>query len=205
MRLTRLVPLLLEVAVLAGCTSVVAGTGTVAPSVSPSAGLPGVPPAGAPPQCTGPQPVTVSGAPFCFLTPTGFFNATNAATLPGGYSYKTAVQYDVTGKRDLISVEGRRAGVDATTYPDSELLSLMSDSIRLGGSNIVASTPPTALRVSGYRAVQSELRFADGVRKRYVLLFVGYVRVSVSCQWQMFRAQIAAGCASVLASLRVGS
>ena len=104
-----------------------------------------------------------------------------------------------------VEVDRRRAGVDATAYRDSELLSLMSDSIRLGGRNIVASTPPTALRVSGYRAVQSELRFADGVRKRYVLVFVGYVRVSVSCQWQLFQAQIAAGCASVLTSLRIGS
>ena len=61
------------------------------------------------------------------------------------------------------------------------------------------------VRFAMRRSVQSELRFADGVRKRYVLVLVGEVRVSVSCQWQKFQAQITAGCASVLASLRVGS
>lgn len=201
MRLIRLVPLLIGALLLGGCSSVVAGIGSVPPSVSPSSGSSGVQPGGPTPQCAGPQPITVSGAPFCYLTPSGFFNATNSMHFTSSYPYKTAVQYDVSGIRDLITVSGRRATIDATQYRDAELIALMSDSLSV--SNVVAHTPPTILTVSGHRAVQTVLRFADGVQSHRVLVFVGYARVSVSCQWQKFQAQIAAGCASVLSSLRI--
>ena len=148
--------------------------------------------------------LTSSGGVFCYDIPTGFTNTSSSATYPGTDKVKTAIQpSDSSGSAsDLIFVTATTLTVNSDQLSDALIKTSLEQALTSGGSGMTASAL-VQTKVAGDRAFQTTLKFSNGVMQRYVLVFSGKTRVSISCQWKDLKATIASSCETVLSSLQI--
>lgn len=144
-----------------------------------------------------------SARTFCYRIPAGFVDGSSTATYPGTDPVKSALQIKGTGRtRDLIFVTSTVLDVNADELGDAVIKASLAKAFS-GNSSTASNTPIKQTSVAGDRAFETTIKFTDGVQQRYLIIFAGHSRVSVSCQWQDHAATITAGCGSVLGSLQI--
>jgi hypothetical protein len=144
-----------------------------------------------------------SARTFCYQIPSGFLDGSKTATYPGTDPVKSAIQIKGTGRtRDLIFVTSTVLGVNADKL-DAAVIKVSLTRAFNSTTSAASTTAIAQSTVAGDRAFETTIKFTDGVQQRYLIIFAGFTRVSVSCQWQDHAATIAAGCTSVLGSLQI--
>lgn len=144
-----------------------------------------------------------SAGTFCYQIPAGFVDGSATATFSGSDPVHSAIQIQGTGRtRDLIFVTSTVLDVNSDHLDDAVIEASLANaySASPGAARISVITRKT---VAGDRAFEALIKFADGVQQRYLVIFAGLVRVSVSCQSLNRATVIAAGCTSVLDSLQI--
>jgi hypothetical protein len=201
----------LACALLAGCTTTVSGAavahgpGSVASRAKP-APAPAPPPKRTSLSCTGGTVVRPAGAPYCYLLPAGFTDATDRLTL----NFQTArpSQYDsaiAVAVHDVILV---------VTYPlerDSDRVSAeaLAGQVRTVMAKGVASGfrvtgDPVRTTVDDDRAFRLRIEQSQGQYQADVyFVFDGSTEVEINCQHADRQADIDRGCAQVLSSIQV--
>ena len=207
---------------IAGCSSTVAGTGTLAQGASAPAGS-GAPSgsASASPEpsatasgsddqgrqslsCTGTK-ISPAGSPYCFSMPAGFQDVSSSVTVDasiGQEKYRSAV---AAGERDLIILSVYELRVDTDPIADDtlegELKTVLGRLAQQGFTFDTTSADKTTVdgaRSFGYHASQK----SSGLESDVYFLFRGKNELQVNCQWKTKEADITKGCKSVLASLQ---
>ena len=148
--------------------------------------------------------LTSAGGVFCYEIPDGFTNTSSTATYPGTDKVKTAIQpSDSSGSaRDLIFVTSTTLKVNSDELSDALIKTSLNQALKSGTSSSTFSTL-IQTKVAGDRAFETTIKFTDGVMQRYLLVFSGKTRVSVSCQWQDAKAAITAACKTVLSTMQI--
>ena len=209
---------------LAGCSSTVSGTGTVAadaarpggstapsgsasPTPDPSPGDSGDDTGRSSLTCPGSK-ISPAGSPYCFVMPAGFQDVSSSVTVDasiGQEKYRSAV---ALGDRDLIivSVYELRADTDAIGDDtlEGELKTVLAQLAQQGftfRSTTADKTKVDGARSFGYHASQK----SSGLESDVYFLFRGKNELQVNCQWKTKEAEITKGCKSVLASLQFKS
>lgn len=152
--------------------------------------------------------ITANDAPFCYLLPAGFLDASATATFPGADPIRTAVAPigdGHVGAKDLIFVLSTDLSTDSDNLSDALLKAALKKALDAGVPGTTKVTPVVQLSVAGDRAFESDITFTGGAQKRYIIIFSGRHRVSISCQWQTNKAIIASGCAAVLKTLQIAN
>ena len=206
----------------AGCSSSVAGTGTIAadaarPSGGASPSATGSAPAPEPSAtggtddegrsslaCTGTK-IAPAGSPYCFSVPAGFQDVSSSVTVDasiGKEKYRSAV---AVGDRDLIIVSVYELRVDTDGIADDtlegELKTVLGQLAQQGFTFESTSADKTTVdgaRSFGYHATQK----SSGLESDVYFLFRGKNELQVNCQWKTKEADITRGCKSVLGSLQ---
>lgn len=198
---------------LTGCTTTVRG------SAAPEAARAGTP-AAPPPSTTTPTPkpkrtsltcaggtvIRPDGAPYCYLMPSGFTDATNRLTLnfqsANQSQYDSAVGVDV---HDVIvvAVFTLPANSDAMTAQrlagevDLVLSQGASSGLRIAGDPVPAT-------VDGNRAFRIPVQQTDGeFTSTIYFVFRGFTEVEINCQHADRQPDIDRGCASVRQSIQI--
>lgn len=206
----------------AGCSTSVAGTGTVAadavrpsggasPSASGSAPAPtpsasaGTDDKGRSSLACGGTKISPSGSPYCFTVPAGFQDVSSSVTVDasiGQEKYRSAV---AVGDRDLIIVSVYELRVDTDGIADDtlegELKTVLGQLAQQGftfESTSAEKTTVDGARSFAYRATQK----SSGLESDVYFLFRGKNELQVNCQWKTKEAEITKGCKSVLDSLQ---
>jgi hypothetical protein len=221
-------PGVLCLALAAGCTTVVDGTGRLAEGVpTPSTPSPGT---GEPSEPTGPpytgpayppeQPtrqslacgeVTIirpAGAPYCFALPAGFTDVSKSVTVDAGIGserFRSGVAVS-EHDRDVIIVTTYELRVNADPIPDdvleSELRSVLRQLSKQGFS--FDSTTARRTTVDGARAFAYHARERRGSLQADVYFaFRGRTELEINCQWRDKPGEIRRGCRSVLSSMQL--
>ena len=205
---------------LAGCSSTVSGTGTIAAdatrpsggaSASPSGGAPSASPGGGTDDegrsslaCKGTK-ISPSGSPYCFTVPDGFQDVSSSVTVDasiGQEKYRSAV---AVGDRDLIIVSVYELRVDTDDIADDtlegELKTVLAQLAQQGftfESTSAEKTKVDGARSFSYHATQK----SSGLESDVYFLFRGKNELQVNCQWKTKEADVTKGCRSVLGSLQ---
>jgi hypothetical protein len=204
----------------AGCSSSISGTGTIAadaarpsgaatPSATGGAPTP-TPSAGTDDKgrsslaCPGTK-ISPSGSPYCFTVPSGFQDVSSSVTVDasiGKEKYRSAV---AVGGRDLIIVSVYELRVDTDGIADDtlegELKTVLGQLAQQGftfESTSAEKTTVDGARSFGYHATQK----SSGLESDVYFLFRGKNELQVNCQWKTKEADITKGCQSVLGSLQ---
>lgn len=204
----------------AGCSSTVAGSGTVAadatrgPSGAPSGSSAPTPTPSASGgsddegrtslKCTG-TTISPAGSPYCFTVPSGFQDVSSSVTVDasiGQEKYRSAV---AVGDRDLIIVSVYELRVDTDPIADDtlegELKTVLGQLAQQGftfDSTSADKTTVDGARSFAYHATQK----SSGLESDVYFLFRGKNELQVNCQWKTKEADVTKGCASVLKSLQ---
>jgi hypothetical protein len=210
----------LAAVLVAGCSSSVAGTGSIAgdavkPSAAPGGGGSGTPTPSAGPsggsteerstlKCSG-KTIAPSGAPYCFTIPTGFQDVSSSVTVDasvGNEKFRSAV---ALADRDLIIVTVYTLTTDTDDISsdtlEGELKTVLAQLATQGFA--FESTQADRGEVDGarsfsYHATQAKNKLESDV----YFVFRGKNEVEVNCQWQEKGAEIQKGCKAVLDSLQ---
>lgn len=195
--------LLLAVALAAGCDTAVSGS-----AVPVRAGTTKQ----APPakrttlSCTGGQVVQPKGAPYCYLLPAGFTDATDQLTLnyqsPNPSEYDSAVAVAV---HDVIIVAVYPLRENSDSLADDALAREVNLVLRQGAaSGFTVTGDPTPTTVDGDRAFQIPIRQNDGEYTSTIyFVFRGFTEVEINCQYADRRAAVERGCAGLLRSIQI--
>jgi hypothetical protein len=192
-------------ALLAGCDTTVTGTAQPAGGTAPG------PSANAPVHrttldCSGGTVIRPRGAPYCYLLPSGFHDATDQLTLT--YQSANPSQYDsaiAVAVHDVIIVVVYPLRQDSDALSSSVLADQVNTVLRAGessGFSVVGT--PTPVTVSGDRAFEIPIKQNDGQFSAMIyFVFNGFTEVEINCQWAQQVAEITRGCAGVLKSVQV--
>jgi hypothetical protein len=188
-------------ALLAGCDTTVTGTAQPAPAATANR-----PAHRTTLDCSGGTVIRPRGAPYCYLLPSGFHDATDQLTLtyqsanPSQYASAIAV-----GVRDVIIAVVYPLRQDSDALSSSLLAEQVSAVLREGessGFTVVGTPSPTT--VSGDRTFEIPIKQNQG-RFAAMIYFVfnGFTEVEIDCQSAEHVADITRGCAGVLKSVQV--
>ena len=149
--------------------------------------------------------LTSAGGVFCYEIPDGFSDTSSTATYPGTDKVKTAIQpSDSSGSaRDLIFVTSTTLKVNSDELSDALIKTSLKQALKIGSTSSSTFSTLIQTKVAGDRAFETTIKFTDGVMQRYLLVFSGKTRVSVSCQWQDAKAAITAACKTVLSTMQI--
>ena len=206
----------------AGCSSSISGSGTIAADAA-------VPSGGASPSASGGAPtatpsasagtddkgrsslacagtkISPAGSPYCFTVPAGFQDVSSSVTVDasiGKEKYRSAV---AVNDRDLIIVSVYELRVDTDGIADDtlegELKTVLGQLAQQGftfESTSAKKTTVDGARSFGYHATQK----SSGLESDVYFLFRGKNELQVNCQWKTKEAEITKGCGSVLGSLQ---
>lgn len=183
---------------LTGCSSSVKGSGSV------GSRTPAPPPSTVPSPCSdgGGKVVTTSGAPYCYVLPQGMQELKDVP-LPGGGDFTTTVGF---AGRELIAVTTFKLPHDADAVADAQLQSDTDHLVatELGRDFTMTTRSGERLTVAGVRALHYHGRSKkESLDIDFYFVFRATTKIQINCQFQNARAQITAGCASVLQSLRL--
>jgi hypothetical protein len=183
---------------LAGCDTIIAGSATPAPG----------PPA---PRhttlaCSGGTVVAPKGAPYCYLLPAGFTDATGQLTL--NYQSANPSQFDsavAVAVHDVIivAVYPLRENSDDIS---STVLSQQVDAVLGQGesSGFTVTGNPTPTTVDGARAFEIPIKQNNGQYGSTIyFVFRGFTEVEINCQFAAQQSKIDTGCAGVRGSIQI--
>jgi hypothetical protein len=201
------VALLAGAALVAGCTTTVSGSaapvgGPVAGSAAPSQ----KPVARTKLDCSGGKIIQPKGAPYCYLLPSGFTDATGQLTL--NYQSDNPSQYDsavAVAVHDVIIVAVYPLRENSDELSASSLSEQVNAVLGQGESaGFTVTGDPTQTTVDGARAFQIPIKQNDG---QYVssiyFVFRGFTEVEINCQYADHQTDIDKGCASMRDSVEV--
>lgn len=200
--------LLLAATLTAGCETAVAGSAVPVRSGSarPS------PTTQAPPakrttlSCAGDDVVRPRGAPYCYLLPGGFTDATDQLTLnyqsPNPSEYESAVAVAV---HDVIIVAVYPLREDSDSLSDDALSDEVNLVLRQGeSSGFTVTGQPTPTTVDENRAFRIPIKQKDGQYTSTIyFVFRGFTEIEINCQYARQRAAIERGCAGLLRSIQI--
>jgi hypothetical protein len=203
----------LACALLAGCSTTVTGAavprgpGVVAGRANPTpAPTPTPPPKRTSLSCMGGTVVQPSGAPYCYLLPAGFADATNRLTL----NFQTAQpsQYDsaiAVAVHDVILVVTYPLQRDSDGVPAEALAAQVRAVMARGvASGFRVTGDPVPTTVDNDRAFRLSIRQQQGQYTAEVyFVFDGATEVEINCQRAAKQADIDRGCQGVLDSIQV--
>jgi hypothetical protein len=217
----RLVVAGLAATLVAACSSTVAGhatyaggpapTGSASPTATPSAtGSPGgtAAPGRQTLTCSGGKVISPTGAPYCYLVPSGFTDVSGSATVAtslGNEKYRSAV---AVAARDLAIVTVYELNKNVDEVSDEQLESEMSGVLgQLGSQGItVDSTTPKRTTVDGARSFGYHAKITkDNLEEDLSFIFRGKIEVEVNCQWQLKKQDVTRACGDLLGSLQIKS
>lgn len=192
-----LLPMLLAASTLAGCATVVTG------SAQP---VPGAKPLYTTLSCSGGTVIQPKGAPYCYLLPSGFTDATEQLTL--NYQSANPSQFDsaaAVAVHDVIivAVYPLRENSDKLT---STILSQQVNAVLSQGesSGFTVTGSPSLTQVDGARAFVIPIKQNDGEYGSTIyFVFRGFTEVEINCQFATDEPKIDAGCASVRNSINI--
>lgn len=151
--------------------------------------------------------LTAKGGAFCYSIPKNFHDISKTALYPGTDTVKTALGLDVPDAssvvRDVLFVTGTTLSTNSDLLSGTVIASVLDKTLSGGIPGTTKVTKVKQLAVAGDRAFESDITFTDGSQKRYIIIFAGTHRIAVSCQWKNHKAEIAAGCETVLGSLQI--
>ena len=199
-----------------GCTTTVHGSATAAPAAAnrepaekppaPKTTTPPKPPKRTTLTCAGGTVIHPDGAPYCYLLPPGFTDATDRLTL----NFQTAnqSQYDSAASiavHDVIVVAVFALPQNSDTLTDKRLADEVHLVLSQGASSglrIAGAPEPTT--VDGNRALRIAVKQADGAFTSTIyFVFRGFTEVEINCQYADRQPDVARGCASVRDSIQI--
>jgi hypothetical protein len=191
-------------ATLAACVLVAGCDTTIAGSATPAPGVPT--PRHATLACSGGAVVEPKGAPYCYLLPGGFTDATGQLTLnyqsadPSQYDSAVAVAvHDVI----IVAVYPLRENSDDL---NSTVLGQQVDAVLGQGesSGFTVTGNPRPTTVDGARAFQIPIKQNDGQYGSTIyFVFRGFTEVEINCQFAARQSTIDTGCAGVRGSIQI--
>lgn len=188
-------------AALAGCDTTVTGTAQPAGPAPPP-----TPTRRTTLDCSGGKVIQPRGAPYCYLLPAGFHDATDQLTLT--YQSANPSQYDsaiAVAVHDVIIVVVYPLRLDSDGLSQSQLAEGVDSVLRQGqSSGFTVVGTPTPATVAGNRAFQIPIKQNDGQYTATIyFVFNGFTEVEINCQSAQQVDDISRGCASVLRSVQV--
>lgn len=190
-----LLPTLLVGGLLAGCATAVTGTATAAGPFVPTSL-----------SCSGGTVVAPKGAPYCYLVPAGFTNATGQLTL--NYQSANPSQFDsavAVAVHDVIIVAVYPLRENSDTVSSTVLGSQVQAVLDQGeSSGFTITGSPTPTTVDGARAFVIPIKQNDGQYGSTIyFVFRGFTEVEINCQFANEPDTINTGCASVRDSIQI--
>ncbi len=191
---------------LAGCTTTVAGSAVAhRPGIAAAPAKPPAPPKRTSLSCSGGTVVRPAGAPYCYLMPSGFSDATNRLTLnfqtaqPGQHDSAIAVAV-----HDVILVVTYPLHSDSDGVPSDLLADQVREVMAKGAAGFRISGAPVPTTVDGNRAFRLEIEQNQAQYAADVyFVFDGSTEVEINCQRADRDADIDRGCTQVLSSIQV--
>ena len=194
-------------ALAAGCTTTVTGAaiaGSTAIGAAPA-------PAPTPTQrtttnCSGGTVIQPKGAPYCYLLPTGFNDATGQLT----FSYESTN----SSKYESAVAVGVHDAVIVAVYPlrensDSLSASVLSDQVDtvLGqgeSAGFTVAGDPVQTTVDNTRAFRTTIKQNDGQYAATIYFaFRGFTEIEINCQYSAKQSDIERGCTSVRQTIQI--
>jgi hypothetical protein len=201
-------------ALVAGCTTTVtgsaeAGSPVAAGNQTTPPPVPTTPPARTTLDCSagsGGKVIQPKGAPYCYLLPGGFSDATGQLTL--NYQSDNPSQYDsavAVAVHDVIIVAVYPLRENSDNLSASSLSDQVDAVLGQGESaGFTVTGDPTQTTVDDARAFEIPIKQNDG---QYVssiyFVFRGFTEVEINCQFADHKADIDKGCASMRASIEI--
>jgi hypothetical protein len=188
-------------ALVAGCTSTVTGSAVAGPVITTPAA-----PRRTTTDCSGGTVIQPKGAPYCYLLPSGFNDATGQLTLSyqsASSKYESAVAIAV---HDAIIVAVYPLRENSDDLSAGELSDQVSAVLGKGESTggFTVAGDPTPATVDDARAFRTTVKQNDGQYAGTIyFVFLGYTEVEINCQYAAKQADINRGCASVRQSIQI--
>jgi hypothetical protein len=203
MRAWRWAALVAAVACLSGCTTTVTGSAVAAPGAVTATPTP---PARTTTNCSGGTVIQPKGAPYCYLLPSGFNDATGEMTL--SYQSANTSEYDsavAVAVHDaiIVAVYPLRQNSDSLSAPllGDQVSAVLSEGESAGFTMTGALTPTT---VDTARAFLATIKQNDGQYASTIyFVFRGSTEVEINCQYADRQADIERGCASVRHTIQI--
>jgi hypothetical protein len=190
-------------ALLAGCTTTVTGSAVAGSTTVQSTPAP---PLRTVTSCAGGTVIQPKGAPYCYLLPAGFNDATGQLTL----SYQSANR----SKYDSAIAVAVHDAIIVAVYPlqeNSDDLSpgVLSDQVSTvlnegesAGFTVTGDPAPTT--VDNARGFRTTIKQNDGQYAATIyFVFRGYTEVEINCQYADKQSDIDRGCASVRQTIQI--
>jgi hypothetical protein len=194
-------------ALAAGCTTTVTGAAIAGSTAIGSAPAP----APTPVQrtrttCSGGTVIQPKGAPYCYLLPTGFNDATGQLT----FSYESTN----SSKYESAVAVGVHDAVIVAVYPlrensDSLSASVLSDQVDtvLGqgeSAGFTVAGDPVQTTVDNTRAFRTTIKQNDGQYAATIYFaFRGFTEIEINCQYSAKQSDIERGCTSVRQTIQI--
>jgi hypothetical protein len=196
-------PVALVALLTAGCTTAVTGTARQVPGAEPVVPKPVV---RTRLDCTGSKVVRPAGAPYCYLLPAGFSDATGQLTL--NYQSATPSQYDsaaAVAVHDVIIVAVYPLRQNSDTLSPAMLGQQVEAVLEQGApAGFSMAGRPQDTTVDNARTVQVPVRQNDGQYSSTIyFVFRGFTEVEINCQYAQHRATVEQGCTDVRTSMQV--
>jgi hypothetical protein len=190
-------------ALLAGCTTTVTGSAVAGSTITGSAPAP---PVRTTTSCSGGTVIQPKGAPYCYLLPAGFNDATGQLTL--SYQSANRSKYDsaiAVAVHDAIIVavyplQENSDGLSATVLSDQ--VSTVLNEGESAGFTVTGDPAPTT--VDNARGFRTTIKQNDGQYAATIyFVFRGYTEVEINCQYADKRGDIDRGCTSVRHTIQI--
>lgn len=203
-------------ALAAGCTTTVTGSAVAgsAPAGSVGAGSePTAIPAPTPTpvqrtttNCSGGTVIQPKGAPYCYLLPTGFDDATGQLTL--SYQSVNRSKYDsavAVAVHDAIIVAVYPLRENSDTLSAPVLSDQVSTVLGQGESaGFTVAGDPVQTTVDDARAFRTTIKQNDGQYASTIYFaFRGFTEIEINCQYSAKQADIDRGCTSVRQTIQI--
>lgn len=202
---------LLVAALVAGCTTTVTGSAVAGAHARPQ--QPPSPTTSVPPPvrttlgCSGSTKVIQpKGAPYCYLLPSGFTDATDQLML--NYQSDNPSQYDTAvavAVHDVIIVAVYPLRENSDGLSASVLGDQVSAVLGQGESaGFTVTGDPTPTTVDNARAFEIPIKQNDGQYASSIyFVFRGYTEVEINCQFADHQSEINTACAAIRSDIEV--
>lgn len=196
------VPVALVASVVAGCSTTITGSAQPVPG-APTSTEPAKPKTLS---CSGGTIIQPTGAPYCYLLPSGFTDSTGQLTL--NYQSANPSRYDsavAVAVHDVIIVAVYPLRENSDSIDSQELGSEVNAVLSQGeSSGFTITGSPTQTTVNGDRAFQIPIKQNDGQYGSTIyFVFRGYTEVEINCQFAAQPSAVTKGCQSVLGSIQI--
>jgi hypothetical protein len=194
-------------AALAGCATTVTGSARpAAPVTSTAPTTTPTPTRRTTLDCSGGTVIHPHGAPYCYLLPAGFADATDQLTLT--YQSATPGRYDSAvsvAVHDVVLVVVYPLRLDSDGFGQSQLAGAVRDVLRQGeSSGFTVVGDPTPTTVTGDRAFRVPVKQNQGQYTATIyFVFDGFTEVEIGCQSAQRPQDVARGCAGVLSTVQI--